>query len=113
MEDLGQAPVHHQDLAEGTNHDVFRFQIAVQHAAHVRKRHGLTNPLEEAQPVWKRLDMLKMLIEAPALDELHGVENPSVGQRAYIVDRHDAWWLQSREDARFTEQPRGELTRCV
>ena len=35
VDSLGQAPVHHQHLAEGTNHDVSWFQVSMQHASRV------------------------------------------------------------------------------
>ena len=43
-----RAPVHHQDLAERPDHDVFRFQVAVHETVCMRERHGIADPLEHA-----------------------------------------------------------------
>lgn len=37
----GQAPVHHEDFAVLAQHDVFRFQVAVDDSAGMGKGHGV------------------------------------------------------------------------
>ena len=48
-EDLGQAPVHHLDLAEGPDHDVLRLEVAVDDAAGVGVGDGLADLLEHGE----------------------------------------------------------------
>ena len=48
-QDLGQAPVHHLDLAEAADHHVRRLQVAVDHAAGVGVGHRLGDWLEDRQ----------------------------------------------------------------
>ena len=49
FEHLGQAPVHHLDLAEAAHHDVRRLQVAVDHAPGVGVGHRLADLLEDGQ----------------------------------------------------------------
>ena len=48
-QDLGQAPVHHLDLAEVAYHDVGRFQIAMDHAPGVGISDRLADLLEDVE----------------------------------------------------------------
>ena len=48
-QDLGQAPVHHLDLAEVAHHDVGRLQIAMDHASGVCISHRLADLLEDVE----------------------------------------------------------------
>ena len=48
-QDLGQAPVHHLDLAERADHHVRRLQVAVDHAPGVGIGHRLADLLEDRQ----------------------------------------------------------------
>ena len=48
-QDLGQAPVHHLDLAERADHDVRGLQVAVDHAAGVGIGHRLADLLEDRE----------------------------------------------------------------
>ncbi len=48
-QDLGQAPVHHLDLAERADHHVRRFQIAVDHPPGVGVGDGLGDRLEDGE----------------------------------------------------------------
>ena len=48
-QDLGQAPVHHLDLAEAADHHVRRLQVAVDHPAGVGVGHRLGDRLEDRE----------------------------------------------------------------
>src|SRR5713226_3524754 len=111
-QNFGEAPVHHQDFTEGADHNVCGLQIAVQHAARVRERHGVANAEKNAQTVRDGCDRLDILVEPPALDEFHGVENAAVRERSHVVDRHDAGMLERREHAGLANQTVGELAVC-
>ncbi len=76
-------------------------------AARVRVRDGLADTLEDAQSLRQVDVVVRDGIEASAVHELHGVERAAVGQRAGVVDRHDARVLEAREDAGLVEQPAG------
>ncbi|HKA06035.1 MAG TPA: hypothetical protein VKD71_02175, partial [Gemmataceae bacterium] len=57
---LRKSPVHHLHFAEGTDHDVGRLQVPVQHAAVVGGGHRLAHLLERrdqtAAAGWPLLD---------------------------------------------------------
>ena len=44
------APVEDQDFAEGSDYDVLRFEVAMNHIPRVRKRHRFADPQKHAQP---------------------------------------------------------------
>ena len=83
-EDLGESPVHDLDLAEGTDHDVGRLQVAVDDAAAVGVGDRLADLLERAgsRSDPSRPRALDEFRQRPALDELHGQERPAVLQPA-------------------------------
>ena len=62
-EDLGQAPIHHLDLAEAAHHDVRRLQVAVDHAAGVRVRHRLADLLEDRQEAGQAVGRVRAALE--------------------------------------------------
>jgi hypothetical protein len=119
-QDLGQAPVQHQHLAEGADHDVARLEVAVHHPAAVREGDRIAD-LEEglhqlvAQPAHRRaagrlaLVMLDQVGEVGALDALHGVEHRAVGQHLEVVHRHDAGMFQLGGDLRLVHEAADRL----
>src|SRR6266481_848381 len=110
LQDFREAPVHHQNFAEGTDHDVRGFQIAVEDAARVRERDGIADAEKNSQTIRRRGDRLDVLVEAMALDKFHGVENAAVSECSDVMHGHDAGMLETREDARFADQAIGEIS---
>ena len=102
---LGNPPVHHHDLAERSDHDVVRLQIPVQDASRVSERHRLADTFEDLQPLGEIAMMADVFRQCPAVDSLHDVEQPAVGQPADVVDGHDAGMFECGQDARFGSQP--------
>ncbi len=106
---LGQAPVHHLDLAEAPDHDVRRLQVAVDHAPSVRIGHRLADRLEDPhqprQAVGRAGARGQQLGERPPLDQPHGDIRATVGQAPQLVDRHDPGVLQLPADLRLLDEP--------
>ncbi len=102
IQHLGQSPVHHLDLAEAADHDVRRLQVAVDHAPRVGIGHRLADLLEDRQeprPVLGRvLAGLQEGRQRAALDQLHGDEQPAVGEPSQLVDRDDPRMLELAAD---------------
>ena len=116
---LGQSPVDDQRLTVLAEHDVARFEIAVQHALAVSEAHCLTDVRETPQQLAERQSPLAGIaagdvggvkpfhrgLEVVPLDETHGIERPAVGVRTQPIDRHDAGMLQSAGDLRLQQKP--------
>jgi hypothetical protein len=81
----------------------------VQNAACVCEGNSFTDAKNNSQAVWNRSNRLNVFVEAPALDEFHGVEDAAIGEGSHIVNGHDAGMLESREDASFADQAIGEI----
>ena len=113
VEHLGQAPVHHLDLAEAADHHVRRLQVAVDHAPGVGIGHRLADLLEDRQeprPVVRRvLAGLQQRGQGAALDQLHGEVEPAVGEPAQLVDRDDPRVLELAADLRLLDEPADHL----
>ena len=105
LDDLGQTPVHYLHFAEGADHDVGGFQIAVQDAAAVGIADGLTHLLENAQETAQirgRIGpSLEQSIEGLSFDQLHGEERLARAVRAQFIDRHQPRMLQLPADLRL------------
>ena len=101
---LGEAPVHHLHFAERPDHDVLRFQVAVDHPVGVRVPDRLTDRLEHGQRVHRGAG-LEQGFEGVALDELHRQERPAVGEFADPVNGRDAGVLELAGDLRFVDEP--------
>src|SRR5262249_10856263 len=106
-------PIHHQDFAEGTDHDVRWFQIAMENSARVGKRNCVADAKEQTQALRQRIELRDVFIETKSFNELHGVKDATVRQRADIVHGNDARMFELREDARFAHEPPGELPICI
>ena len=113
VEDLGQAPVHHLDLAEAADHHVRRLQVAVDHPPGVGVGHRLADLLEdreEPRPVVRRvLPRLQQRGQGAAPDQLHGDVEPPVGEPAQLVDRDDPRVLELAADLRLLDEPADHL----
>ena len=100
---LGQSPVHDLDLAEGADHDVERFQVAVDHSLAVgvgdRLAHLLENLQELGLVLCGRRPFPQPLRQRFALNQLHGEERASIRERADFVDGNNAGMLQLAGDA--------------
>ena len=105
-QDLGQAPVHDLDLAEGADHDVGRLQVAVDDAPAVGEADRLADLLERLQQP-RPVGGLHLVGQGLPGDELHGQERGAVGQRAEGVDRRDARVLQLGGDLRLADEAVG------
>ena len=105
---LGQAPVHHQDLAELPDHHVGRLQVAVDHTAGVGVSDcvaDLVEDLQELQPIRRRFRALgEQVGESIALDQLHGEVGSTIGETAEVVDGHDAGVLELTADLSFLDE---------
>ena len=116
LQDLGQAPVHHLDLAEAAHHDVRRLQVAVDHASSVGVGHRLADGLEDATGSGAgraagrsgRSDQQDAARVRP-FDQLHREIRPAVGEGAQLVHRHDAGMLELAADLRFLDEPAHQL----
>ena len=107
IEEFREPPVHHEHFAELAHHDVLRLQVAVNHAARVRKRHGIAHLAEHPeQPpdavLLRRVrhavaDVLEDGLQRAALHELHRVKRAALVVRTEVVDRHDVRMRQLRE----------------
>ncbi len=120
---LGQPPVHDQGLTVGPEHDVARLEVAVQHAARMRIRHGVAHVHEAAEqpaqgqrtlggiPTRRVLAMesLDGFPETVAADEPHRVERPAVVEVSEPVDRHDPRMLQAPGHLGFHQEPGAAL----
>ena len=112
-QDLGQAPVHHLDLAKTANHDVRGLQIAVDHPPGVGIRHRLGDVLEDRQEpgqVGRRVRPAPEQVgQGPALHQLHAEERPPVGEGAQLVDRDHAGVLELAADLRLLNEPSDQV----
>ena len=93
-QDLGQAPVHHLDLAEAADHHVRRLQVAMDHAAGVGVGHRLAMAAKidrnrGRSSAGSRAGR-EQVGQRPPFHQLHGEERPPVGEGPQLVDRHDA-----------------------
>ncbi len=108
-EDLGQAPIHHLDLAEGPDHDVRRLDVAVDHPARVGVGDGLRDRLEDRQHPGQAVAGILASGQEPGervpFHQLHAEERPAVAQGAHLVDRHDAGVLELAADLRLLDEP--------
>ena len=112
-QDLGQAPVHHLDLAEAAHHHVGRLQVAVDHPPGVRVGDRLGDVEEDRQEpgmVARRVGpLVHHLGQGPALDQLHGEVGPPVGEGAQLVDRDDAGVLELAGDLGLLDEAAEQL----
>ena len=87
--EAGQPEVDHAHLAVVRDHDVVGFEVAVDHAALVRRRQAARRRQEDAQDLPHRaLLSLQPVGQRVPLDQLHRDEH-AVGERAHVIDHHD------------------------
>ena len=105
---LGQAPIHHLQLAEGADHHVGRLQVAVDHPLAVgvgqRLAHLLEHLKEARQVAGRRVALLEQDRQRLAFHQLHGEVGPVVGKTTGLVDGHDAGMLQLAADLRLFQE---------
>ena len=113
LQDLRQPPVHHLHLAERADHHVRRLQVAVDDAPGVGVGHRLADGLEDGEKAGEvvrgRLALRQQRRQRPPLHQLHREIGPAVGERAQLVDRHDAGMLELAADLRFLHEPPHQL----
>ena len=102
---LGHAPVQHQHLAEGPDHDVLGLEVAVHDALGVGEGHRFARPLEQAQPPGQRSVRARVLVQALPANQAHHVEDAAVRQGAHVVDGHQPRVLEARQDPRLLHHP--------
>ena len=120
----GQAPVHHQDLAELADHEVVGLEVAVHHAAAVGEGHGLADAgegveeaaerppggrLHEAVGPGRLVHLFDDGAQGAAAHLLHGEPEAGVGQHAVIVDGDDARVLELGGDPGLGEEAGAEV----
>ena len=101
--DPRQAPVHHQHFAVVAEHDVFRLQVAMNHAAGVGEGHRVGHAQQDAQ-VLVELLLVDHLVPRRAVDALHRVEQRAFVVRAQVVNRHDVRMVELAGDDRFGDE---------
>ncbi len=113
LQDLGQAPVHHLDLAEAAHHHVRGLQVPVDHPPCMGIGHRLADGLEDGKEAGKvvrgRLAFRQQRRQRPAPDQLHREVGPAVGEGAQLVHRHDAGVLELTADLRLLDEPAHQL----
>ena len=113
VENLGQPPVHHLDLAEAADHHVRRLQVAVDDAPGVGVRHRLADLLEDREepgPVVRRVFAgLQQRGQGSAPDQLHRDIQPAVREPADLVDRDDTRVLELAADLGLLDEPADHL----
>ena len=85
---FGDAPVQYEGLTELADHDIVRFEIAVDHTARVRKGNGITDAQEESQQV-TATDPPGVLVETDATHQPHDIVRTAVLHASAIVNGHD------------------------
>ncbi len=96
---FGEAPVHHEDFAEGSNHEIGGFQVAVDHAAVVSEGDGVADFLKDGEERGERvafegfgvtgLQTGEDFFQRFAPDKLHGVEGLPLSRDAQVINRDD------------------------
>ena len=98
---LGQSEVEHLDRAARRQRDVRRFEIAMHHAAIVRRGQTVRHVAEDPQRLEARQRAAREpLIEALARDQLHHQE-AALAVRLEAVERRDVGMVERGEHARF------------
>ena len=77
----------------------------------VREGDRLADAFEEPQALGQVGHASELFSQRPALDALHHVEQPAVGQPAGVVDRHDARMFEPGEHACLALQPAFQCSR--
>ena len=124
-DELGQAPIDDERLAEGAQEDVRRLQVAVQDAPVVRVGDRVADVDESAEQVAEGerprggvardgpvVEAFDGPLEALAADEPHGVERAAAVGHPQAVDRDDARVLEPGGDLGL-EQESGPALRAV
>lgn len=78
-------------------------------APRMREGDGVADAQKDPETIGNRGKGSKVLVEALAFDEFHGVEDAAIGERPYIVNRHDAGMLEEGQDARFADEAIGKF----
>ena len=105
---VSQAPVHHEDFSEVTEHRVFGLQVAVNDAARVSKRDGIGCPRQDVQVLTRRL-FTNDVQPRRSLHFLHRVEKCLVRTRTDIVNGHDVRVIELASHDRFRQKLRSLL----
>ena len=108
--DARDAPVEHVDLAEVTDHDVRRLEIAVHDVMLVRELDGAAHVDERAQQALARPRALR-LRQRHAGEPLHREERQAPRVATDLVYGHDRRVLQARLDLRLAQEPRDRVGR--
>jgi hypothetical protein len=113
--DLGQPPVHDQHFPERADHDVFRFEVAVDNALAVGEGDGVAHLQEDLKAlrggeaggggIVAVGDAVDEGLEGFASHELHGEVDPAVRVQAQLVDGHDVGVLELAGDLGLLDEP--------
>ena len=110
---LGQAPVHHEDLAKAADHDIRGLQVAVDDTPDVSVGHRQADLLEDAQEPRLLLSRARAVrqqnSQGAALDQLHGEIRPLIGEGAELVDRDHSGVLQLAGDLGLLDEPADQV----
>jgi hypothetical protein len=93
-----------EDLSERADHDVARFQIAVDDAARVREGDRLADLAKDREAIGQSRSRRGKLVEPRAFDAFHGVEDASVRKDARVVNRNEPGVLEARHHPGFAKK---------
>ena len=116
VDDFGESPVEHERLAELADHDVERFEIAVQDSLVVSEPNRLTDRDELSQQssepqlplgaaARQGVHRVDRLFHIAALEQLHGIKRSPVFPKADVVDRNDPRMLKLSRDLCLFQKP--------
>jgi hypothetical protein len=110
-EDLGDAPVQHQHLAERADHHVGRLQISMHHSPGVRVADGVAHLREHVQlpPQRGSRGVGEVRGERASADLLHREPRAAVVGHPRVVHRRDVGVLELSRHARLAAEPLDEL----
>lgn len=100
----GEPPIKDEDFAERADHDVGRFQIAMEDPARVRERDDIADAIEQPQPVGQRWQPAHTIGQTDARHQPHRVEATPIGEPPVFVNRDDAGVFQAGEHFGFARQ---------
>jgi hypothetical protein len=108
---FGNAPIYDEHFTEAPDHDVLRFQVAMDNAALMSECDHITYLLEYAKPFEQAVFSGKKCVEAFSPHKSHRVIDSAVRQRSAVIDWNDPWMLKPCKDFRFFTRIRARVSR--
>ena len=114
---FGEAPVHDEDLAEGADHDIFGFEVTMDHAFGVGVSDGIADLLEDGEEgsegiffegFWVGMaEEVNDFVKGGAFDELHAVEHFALGVGAEFINGDDIGVFELAGELGFFDEAEG------